>query len=54
MSDLKFPQGCKRIAVCMYGQYRTGDYLEPYFVEFFKNKYNFLFEYFAYIKNVII
>jgi hypothetical protein len=47
MSDLKFPQGCKRIAVCMYGQYRTGDYLEPYFVEFFKNKYNVQVDFFC-------
>jgi len=47
MSELKFPKGCKRIAVCMYGQYRTGDYLVPYFIEFFKNKYNVQVDFFC-------
>ena len=37
-TDLKFPNGCKRIAVCFYGQYRTGDYLMPYFKEFYSSE----------------
>ena len=31
----------------MYGQYRTGDYLVPYFIEFFKNKYNVQVDFFC-------
>ena len=49
-NDLKFPQGCKRIAVCMYGQYRTGDYLLPYYKEFFKNNYNVEVDFFCSVK----
>ena len=27
----KFKKKCKKIAICLYGQYRTGDYILPYF-----------------------
>ena len=30
-TNLKFKKSCQRIAICLYGQYRTGDYLLPYF-----------------------
>lgn len=40
MTDLKFPNGCKKIAVCLYGQYRVGDYMMPYLKEFFKTSHH--------------
>lgn len=30
-ANLKFKKPCVRIAICLYGQYRSGDYVLPYF-----------------------
>jgi hypothetical protein len=30
-ANLKFKKSCQRIAICLYGQYRSGDYVLPYF-----------------------